>query len=58
MNDGIVAVSVNAGPLTVTGNVHGRTHQISMGPRLHLHITADVARQWIDTLNTITEESN
>lgn len=62
MTAGTVGVSITAGHIHATDQpMHPRIgQQIFMGDKaeLAIHITADVARQWISVLETITEESN
>lgn len=55
MSDGFVSASVSAGPIRATGNGGTGTHQFIMGHRLYIHITPEVAAQWIQELGTITE---
>jgi hypothetical protein len=56
----IVSVSVVAGHINATSQPpHPQIgQQVKMGDNLYMHITPDVARQWIDVLTTITKESN
>jgi hypothetical protein len=56
----IVSVSVIAGPIKATSQPpHPQLgQQVAVGDDLYLHITAEVAQQWIDVLTTITKESN
>lgn len=54
------SVSIVAGPLTLPDNPHGTLgHMVKMhGGAIYITITPEMARQWIETLTTIAEESN
>jgi hypothetical protein len=54
----IVSVSVIAGPIAATSQpVHPRLgQQVALGDDLYLHITAEVAQQWISVLEPIAGE--
>lgn len=57
-NEGLLTASINAGPIKSTGNGNNETgHQLSMGYGLFIHITPDVAAQWIDELAPIAKEA-
>jgi hypothetical protein len=58
-DQGTVSASITAGPITATGNRSPEAGlQITMGHRLFIHIQPDVARQWIEVLESISKESN
>ena len=55
---GAVSVSIVAGPIKATGTGNPASgHQIKMGDdgRVFIHITTDMARQWIGVLEQIAE---
>jgi hypothetical protein len=58
---GTVGVSITCGPIAATSQpIHPRIgQQVTMGDdaSFTLHITPDMARQWIETLTPIAEES-
>jgi hypothetical protein len=57
-NDGLISTSINAGQIKSTGNGNSKTgHQLRMGYGLFIHITPDVAQQWIDVLTPIAKEA-
>ncbi len=59
--EGIVGVSIIAGHIRTTGQPVSRIgQQVFMGGGIDLsiHITPEIARQWIDVLTTITKEAN
>ena len=56
---GHVDATLFAGPLRDTGNVGSDIgHQLAMGKNgTRIYITADMARQWIETLTPIAKEN-
>ena len=56
-NDGLISTSINAGHINATGNSNETGHQLRMGYGLFIHITPDVAAQWIDVLTPIAQEA-
>jgi hypothetical protein len=60
MSAGRVMSTIHAGDIELTGRQAGAAgHQVKMGHELHIYISAETAKQWIDVLKTITtEESN
>ena len=60
MTTGRVMSTIHAGDIELTGRQAGLAgHQVRMGHELHIYITPDIAKQWIETLTPIatTEES-
>ena len=58
---GAVSVSIVAGPIKATGNGNPASgHQIKMGDdgRVFIHLTPEVAAQWLPVIQKIAEESN
>jgi hypothetical protein len=62
MNIGSVGVSITCGPIAATSQpIHPRIgQQVTMGDdaAFILHITPEMARQWIQTLTPIAEEES
>lgn len=58
MTDGIVSVSLIAGPIhaTTQGPHPELGHQLTMNDNFYLHITPAVAKQWLQTLEPIAEK--
>jgi len=57
-NDGLISTSINAGHIKATGNKDRRTgHQLRMGYGLFIHITPEIAAQWLDVLAPIAKEA-
>jgi hypothetical protein len=59
MNDGLVSVSLIAGPIHATTTTpHPELgHQLTMNDNFYMHITPDTARQWIGALEKIATEA-
>jgi len=59
MTTGRVMSTILAGDIELTEHHAGAAgHQVKMGHELHIYISAETAKQWIDVLETIaTEES-
>lgn len=54
MSGGVISVSIRAIPLQRAATSE---EMLLMGPGLYLHITPEIARQWIGVLEEIAKES-
>ena len=57
MTTGRVMSTIHAGDIELTGRQAGTAgHQVKMGHELHIYISAETAKQWIDVLTPIANE--